>query len=91
MEVADVDRVQFPLHVRGRRPGDRFAPLGLGGEKKLKDFYIDERVPFYDRDRIPLLCDRQKIIWIVGLRLSDAVRVTSETKRVLIMRKERLT
>jgi tRNA(Ile)-lysidine synthase len=91
VEVADVDRVQFPLHVRGRRPGDRFAPLGLGGEKKLKDFYIDERVPFYDRDRIPLLCDRQKIIWIVGLRLSDAVRVTSETKRVLIMRKEGLT
>jgi tRNA(Ile)-lysidine synthase len=91
VEVADADRVQFPLHVRSRRPGDRFAPLGLGGEKKLKDFYIDERVPFYDRDRIPLLCDSQKIIWVVGLRLSDAVRVTSETKRVLIMRKERLT
>jgi len=91
VEVADADRVQFPLHVRGRHPGDRFAPLGLGGEKKLKDFYIDERVPFYDRDRIPLLCDRQKIIWVVGLRLSDAVRVTPETKRVLIMRKERLT
>ena len=91
VEVADADRVQFPLHVRGRRPGDRFAPLGLGGEKKLKDFYIDERVPFYDRDRVPLLCDQQKIIWIVGLRLSDAVRVTSATKKVLIMRKERLT
>ena len=91
VEVADADRVQFPLHVRGRRPGDRFAPLGLGGEKKLKDFYIDERVPFYDRDRVPLLCDQQKIIWIVGLRLSDAVRVTLETKKVLIMRKERLT
>lgn len=91
VEVADADRVQFPLHLRGRRPGDRFAPLGLGGEKKLKDFYIDERVPFYDRDRVPLLCDRQKIIWVVGLRLSDAVRVTSETKKVLIMRKERLT
>jgi len=91
VEVADADRVQFPLHVRGRRPGDRFAPLGLGGEKKLKDFYIDERVPFYDRYRVPLLCDRQKIIWVVGLRLSDAVRVTSETKKVLIMRKERLT
>jgi len=91
VEVADADRVQFPLHVRGRRPGDRFAPLGLGGEKKLKNFYIDERVPFYDRDRVPLLCDRQKIIWVVGLRLSDAVRVTSETKKVLIMRKERLT
>lgn len=91
VEVADADRVQFPLHVRGRRPGDRFAPLGLGGEKKLKNFYIDERVPFYDRDRVALLCDRQKIIWVVGLRLSDAVRVTSETKKVLIMRKERLT
>jgi len=91
VEVADADRVQFPLYLRGRRPGDRFAPLGLGGEKKLKDFYIDERVPFYDRDRVPLLCDRQKIIWVVGLRLSDAVRVTSETKKVLIMRKERLT
>jgi tRNA(Ile)-lysidine synthase len=91
VEVADADRVHFPLYLRGRRPGDRFAPLGLGGEKKLKDFLIDERVPFYERDRVPLLCDQKRIIWVVGLRLSDAVRVTSETKKVLTMRWEAIS
>lgn len=90
VEMADADRVHFPLHLRSRRPGDRFQPLGMGHVKRLKDFLIDERVPFYKRDALPLLCDQEKIVWVVGVRLSDAVRITPQTKRALVMRLEEL-
>lgn len=90
VEVADADRVHFPLQARSRREGDRFRPLGMRKEKRLKDFLIDERVPFYDRNSLPLLCDRDQIVWVVGVRLSDAVRITRKTKRALVMRLEEL-
>jgi len=90
VEVADVACVRFPLCLRSRQPGDRFCPLGMNEEKKLKNFLIDEHVPFYERSRLPLLCDKEKILWVVGVRLSNAVRVSSETDKVLIMRVERL-
>jgi len=67
-------------------PGDRFSPLGLSGTKKLKDFLIDSRVPFYKRNLIPLLCDREGIMLVVGERLSNVVRVDENTRRVLIIR-----
>ncbi len=85
-ECADADRIVFPLAMRSRREGDRFTPLGLGKSIKLKDLLINERVPYYDRDRVPLLCDREKIVWVVGVRLSDEVRITAATRRVLTMR-----
>ena len=87
-EVADADRVDFPLHVRTRRSGDRFTPLGMKRPVKLKDFLINQRVPFYDRDRIPLLCDRSRILWVAGQRLAHEVRITKQTSRVLIMHVE---
>ncbi len=84
-EVADADRVLFPLVVRSRRDGDRFAPLGMKHRMKLKDFLINERVPYFDRPRLPLLCDREKIVWVVGMRLSDEVRIRETTRRFLRM------
>ena len=86
VEIADADKVSFPLVLRMRLPGDRFSPLGLSGTKKLKDFLIDSRVPFYKRNLIPLLCDREGIILVVGERLSNFVRVDTQTQRVLIIR-----
>lgn len=91
MEVADADQVHFPLYLRSRRPGDRFRPLGMKSEKKLKDLLSDEHIPFFKRDALPLLCDQERIIWVVGVRLSDAVRVTAQTRRVLVMGMEERT
>ncbi len=85
-EAADADCIRFPLRMRTRRPGDRFTPLGLGRAIKLKDFLINEGAPYYERDAIPLLCDAQSIVWVVGLRLSDTVRLSDQTERVLLMR-----
>ena len=58
------------LEVRTRRPGDRFQPLGMTGEKKLQDFFTDARVPREWRDRAPLLVDRRGIAWVVGYRIA---------------------
>jgi tRNA(Ile)-lysidine synthase len=81
--IMDLDRVSFPLTLRSSTPGDRFRPLGLRGSKKLKDFFIDAKVPKRRRRQIPILCSNDHIIWVVGHRLDDRVKVTSNTSRVL--------
>jgi len=60
------------------------TPLGAGGTKKLKDYFIDCRIPLSLRSRIPLLVDARSILWIGGERISEEVRVTDQTKRVLM-------
>ena len=85
IEVADANSITFPLHLRTRQPGDRFVPLGLQQAVKLKHFLINEHAPYYDRDRIPLLCDQKGIVWVAGMRLSDTVKIMDQTQRVLRM------
>lgn len=73
-------RFQIPqsgtFTVRNRRPGDRFRPLGLPHEKKLKDFLIDRKIPVDVRDSIPLLLWNGEIVWVGGIEISDAFKVT---------------
>ncbi len=79
-ELVDFDKIRGTLHVRTRRPGDWFVPLGLKGRKKLQDFFVDQKISHEKRDRVPLVCDDESIIWVVGHRLSDAYRVDNQTK-----------
>jgi tRNA(Ile)-lysidine synthase len=60
-------REAFPLTVRTFRPGDRFHPLGAPGGKKLKDFFIDQKVERETRFSLPLV-DAGEILWVVGMR-----------------------
>jgi tRNA(Ile)-lysidine synthase len=83
--VMDYDRIEEPLTVRNARSGDRFQPLGMDGSKKVTDFFIDTRIPADERKRVPLILDRRRIIWVAGHRLSNAVRIGPETRRVLIL------
>ena len=62
--------------VRNRRPGDRFQPLGLHAEKKLKDFLIDRKIAVESRDRIPLVVWCGKIVCVPGVEVSEAFKVT---------------
>jgi len=71
------------LGVRHRRPGDRFQPLGLGGEKKLNQFMIDARIPRSFRGRVPVVTAGDKIVWVVGYRLDERFKVAAATRRVL--------
>ena len=68
----DPEAVQLPLSIRTRRPGDAFRPVGQGGGKKLKDFFIGVKLPRAERDRWPLLVDAEdRIVWVVGFRTDE--------------------
>jgi len=80
----DFDKIaQPPLQIRNRQNGDRFQPLGMRGTKKLKDFFIDEKIPRTSRDRIPILVSGDEILWVVGYRTNDKIKITPSTKRKL--------
>lgn len=79
----DRDRLARPLIVRSIRPGDRFAPLGAGGSQKLKKFFINNKIPRHIRPLCPVLVSNNKIIWLGGLRISESVKVTDDTVKIL--------
>ena len=80
--LLDSESLQFPLKMRNFRPGDRFHPLGVKGTQKLKEFFIDHKVPRFERSNIPLLISGEMIAWIVGYRIDERVKVNEETKKV---------
>ena len=86
----DWSAVEPPLVVRTRKEGDRFRPFGMDGTKSLKEFFIDAKVARSLRSAVPLVCDRAQILWIVGLRRSNAAPVTDTTKTVLVLRAQSL-
>ncbi|MGI6308083.1 MAG: tRNA lysidine(34) synthetase TilS [Dethiobacteria bacterium] len=77
------------LWVRGRRAGDRFHPLGAPGKRKLKKYFIDQKIPLQERDQIPLVLAGEEIIWVVGMQPAHFCRITEETERVLVLRLSR--
>jgi tRNA(Ile)-lysidine synthase len=85
----DRDKTGDKLVVRSRQPGDRFQPLGMSQPKKLNEFMIDAKIPHAWRRRIPLVCSPQHIIWVVGWRIDDRVKVTNATRQVLCLKFKR--
>ena len=74
------------LAVRNRRPGDRFSPAGLGGRKKLQDYFVDRKVPRGLRDFVPIVVDgADRIVWVAGYEIDEAFRVTDGSQGVLIL------
>jgi len=83
----DLDKISLPLFVRGRKEGDYFYPAGMKGRKKLKEFLIDHKISRVEREKIPVLIDKNNdILWIIGLRVDERFRAKEDTKRRLILR-----
>jgi tRNA(Ile)-lysidine synthase len=80
---ADFATIRFPLIVRNFLPGDRFRPLGMSGTQKVKDFFMNKKVPIRVRRLCPMILSEETIIWVGGYRLSDLVKMTSQTRKVL--------
>jgi tRNA(Ile)-lysidine synthase len=79
----DMNKIGFPLVIRNFRPGDRFSPLGMTGSQKLSKFFIDHKVSKAERKKCPIVLSRNEIIWVVGYRLDNAVKISPQTRRIL--------
>ena len=71
------------LVLRHRKPGDIFFPLGAPGEKKLKAFLIDQKIPRHERDRLLLLEADSRIAWVAGVRIAEPFKVTPASRKIL--------
>ncbi|GJM82392.1 hypothetical protein HMSSN139_48880 [Paenibacillus sp. HMSSN-139] len=84
--IFDADEMVYPLTVRSRLPGDAMKVLGLNGSKKVKDIFIDAKIPPSLRSRIPIVTDATgRILWIPGVRRSAVAAVNPRTTSVVHM------
>ena len=79
----DLQRAGSELFVRQRQPGDSFQPLGMDRPKKLQRFMVDAKIPLSWREHIPLVCSPRQILWVVGWRIDDRVKVIETTREIL--------
>ena len=81
----DADLLIYPLTLRPWHQGDHFHPLGMKGNKKVSDFFIAQKIPLHEKNRVPLLVNGDgEIIWIGGHRLDERYKVSRKTKKVTI-------
>jgi len=81
----DLGKTGDKLLLRPRQRGDRFQPLGLSHPKKVGEFMIDAKIPSAWRQQVPIVCSPSQILWVVGWRIDDRVKVTDNTKQVLCL------
>lgn len=81
VQYIDADAVKNAV-IRYRNPGDIFKPLGMQGEKKLKDWLIDNKIPQEQRNSIPLLAKGNEVLWVVGYQISETCKISEKTKRI---------
>lgn len=81
--LLDYDKLHFPLVLRKWQQGEYFRPLGMDGFKKLSDFFIDEKFSIPEKERAWILASDNKVVWIVGKRIDDRYKITSQTHMVL--------
>jgi tRNA(Ile)-lysidine synthase len=79
----DYDAIPADLFIRNLKPGDTMVPMGMRGRKKLKDIFIDSKIPASARARTPVIYAGGSVIWAVGLRQSDDYKVIASTVKVL--------
>ena len=80
----DFDKLQFPLTFRRWKAGDFFIPFGQRGKQKLSDFFINQKLSRFEKERIWLLCSGKDIVWVVGYRIDNRYRISAKTKHILV-------
>jgi len=83
----DLGKLKFPLLVRNRCEGDRYQPLGAPGQKKLKEIMRAKGIPLSERERRPVFLSGDKIIWILGLPVSEKYKVEKGTGNIFAIKK----
>ena len=81
----DSKEVKLPLYIRTRKLGDKIALKGTNGHKKVKDIFIDEKIPLKQRDKWPIVVDsKDKVVWIPGIKKSKINKQKNEKHDIII-------
>lgn len=83
IKYLDYDKIKEKLIIRKRKNGDKIIPLGMKGSKKIKDIFIDLKIPLEQRDEVPILCFDNEIAWIVKYKVSESFKISKETKKII--------
>jgi tRNA(Ile)-lysidine synthase len=85
VEYVDADKIGAQeLVLRSWKDGDAFVPLGMSTKKKVSDFFVDEKIPIYEKPLIPILETKDgEIVCVCGYRIDDRFRITRDTRRAL--------
>ncbi len=86
----DKQQVRNKIIIRARQNGDWFQPLGMDQPKKVGEFMLDARIPQAWRKNIPVMVSGNQVIWVVGWRIDDRVKVKENTREVLWLRVEKI-
>lgn len=79
----DYDKVKGSLIARNRRNGDSIVPCGMNGSKKIKDVFVDMKIPGDEREKRIIIADDSSILWVEGFRIHNSYKVSSSTKKIL--------
>lgn len=80
----DASKLQFPLILRTWKPGDYFQPFGMLGQKKVSDFLTDLKIPIWKRKKIYVMMSGERIIWLIGLRISQHVAISNTPAKAIL-------
>jgi tRNA(Ile)-lysidine synthase len=81
--LLDLSKLEFPLKIRRWEEGDRFQPLGMKGSKKLSDFFTNQKLSRFEKEKVWVLCDSKTIVWVVGWRIDERYKISPATTLVL--------
>ncbi|MDF2673134.1 MAG: tilS [Clostridiales bacterium] len=79
----DYDKIKNKMTARNKRDGDYIYPKGMKGRKKIKDIFIDKKIPREVRGKTLLITQESEVVWIFGLRDSRKYKVDENTKHVM--------
>lgn len=79
----DKDLLALPARLRPWQTGDTFVPLGMKGEKKVSDFFIDAKISVPDKEQAVILQDQKGVAAVIPYRISDTKKIQANTKRVI--------
>lgn len=81
--MLDAGKISWPLRLRKWKEGDSFVPYGMNHNKKLSDFFIDNKFSIVEKENAWLLISGNEIIWLIGHRIGNAYRITDNTASIL--------
>jgi tRNA(Ile)-lysidine synthase len=83
VEFVSGDTLKDSFEIREWKAGDKFQPIGMNGTKKISDFLSDEKISSLGKKEHLVLTNSGRIVWVIGLRIDERYKVTTETKKIL--------